>query len=418
MYLRQIMNVHFLWLTALWAVVGNAVDAADWPQFLGPHRTGVTSEEGLAEGWPNEGPPVLWRKSVGQGYAGAAAEDGRAVLFHRVGESEVLDCVNADDGSAIWSHRYPATYRDGYNPDYGPRAVPTISGGNVFSMGANGSIRCLDFKTGGEVWAVEAAGKFGARTSFFGLACSPLVEGDSVMLSIGGANGAGVIALDRRDGKLLWKATDQEADYSAPAMATLHGRRVALFFLREGLFGLDPKTGGTAFKFRWRARIHASVNAATPIAVGNRIFLTSSYNTGDNLIDVTKDNGLKSVWAGDAFSSQYATPIHEGGRLYGLAGRHDSRVGTSPRCVDLATGKILWSKDGLKAAAMIMAGKTLLVLRESGELVRFKATPEEPSITGRAQILGTGVRAQPALADGRFLARDTRAFVCVDLRAQ
>ncbi len=406
-------------ILAVWLIGGVVLaSGADWPQFLGPDRTGATSGEGLAEDWPKEGPPVLWRKAVGQGYAGAASRDGRVVLFHRVGESEVLDCLSADDGGGIWSHRYPAAYRNGYNPDHGPRAAPAIVGDRVFSMGANGSIRCLDFKTGKEVWAVEAAEEFGARTSFFGLACSPLLEGDAVMLSIGGAEGAGVIALARRDGKLLWKATDQEADYSAPTMATLHGRRVALFFLREGLFGLDPKTGGTVFKFPWRARIQASVNAATPVVVGNRIFLTSSYDTGDNLLEVAKDNGLKSVWSGDSFASQYATPIHKEGHLYGLAGRHDSREGTSPRCVDLATGRILWTKQGLKAAAMIMAGETLLVLRESGELVRCKATPAEPAISGRAQILGTGVRAQPALADGRFLARDTRAFVCVDLRAK
>ena len=393
-------------------------EGADWPQMLGPERTGVTVDSGLAGSWPAAGPPTSWRQRVGQGFAGPAVKDGGVILFHRVGDEEVVERLNLADGSKEWAYRYPSEYRDGYSSDYGPRAVPTISDGRVYTLGADGALRCVDFFTGKEIWSEEARKNFGAGKGFFGMACGPLVEGGSVLLSIGGANGAGVVALDKRNGKLLWKSTDQEADYSSPRMAELRGRRLALFFLREGLFGLRPETGEVAFKFRWRARMHASVNAATPVVIGNRILLTSSYGTGDNLLEVEEDFGLRSVWAGDSFSSQYATPMHRDGLLYGLAGRHDSREGTSPRCVELATGEALWTKEGMKAAAMIMAGEDLLVLRESGELVRFKATREEPEIGGRAQILGTGVRAQPALADGRFLARDTRMLVCVDLRAQ
>ncbi len=411
------MSVRFLFPAALLAVGGASLDAADWPQFLGPDRTGVTSGEGLAESWPKEGPPVAWRKAVGQGYSGTAVKDGRAVLFHRVDNSETIECLNAADGKPIWIHKYPATYRQGYNPDHGPRGFPAIDGGRVYTMGANGSARCVDFATGKEIWGVETAEKYGARTSFFGLACSPLIDGNAVLLSIGGRDGAGVIALNKDSGALLWKATDQEADYSAPTMATLHGKRRALFFLREGLFGLDPKTGATGFSFHWRARMHASVNAATPVVVGDRIFLTSSYSTGDNLLEVGKDGSLKSVWSGDSFSSQYATPMHKDGFLYGLAGRHDSYEGTSPRCVELATGKVRWTLPGLKAAAMIMAGENLLVLTEGGELLRLKARADKPVVTARAQILGSGVRAQPSLAEGKLFARDGRRLVCVDLTA-
>ena len=372
----------------------------------------------MGASWSQAGPPTRWKMRVGQGFAGPAVQDGAVILFHRVDDAEVVERLSLDDGSRQWTYRYPSVYRDGYSSDYGPRSVPAIHGGRVYTLGADGAIRCVDFRTGKEIWSEEARKNFGAQKGFFGLACAPLIEGNAVLLSIGGQDGAGVVALDKRNGKLLWKATEQEADYSSPAMATLHGQRVALFFLREGLFGLRPETGEVAFKFRWRARMHASVNAATPVAVGNRIFLTSSYNTGDNLLEVGKDWSLKSVWAGESFSSQYATPMLKDGLLFGLAGRHDSREGTSPRCVELATGRILWTLEGLKAAAMIMAGDDLLLLREAGELVRFKATRKEPAFAGRAQVLGTGVRAQPALANGLFVARDTRMLVCVDLRAE
>lgn len=409
------MNLRPLSSLLLVGGLGLTANASDWPQFLGPDRNGKTTGEGLAGTWPKEGPPVVWRKDVGQGFAGPVLKGGRVIVFHRVGDKEVIERLNAADGKQDWSCDYPSIYRDGYSSDYGPRAVPTIEGSRVYTHGADGAIRCVDFSTGKEIWAEEAGEDFGAEKGFFGMAGSPLVEGDAVLLNIGGSDGAGVIALNKRDGKLLWKATDQEADYSSPTAATIHGKRQILCFLREGLFGLDPKSGGVLYHFRWRPRIHASVNAALPVVVGNRVLLTSSYDTGDNLLEIGADNKLKSVWSGDSFSSQYATPMHKDGFLYGLAGRHDSREGTSPRCVELATGKIRWTQPGLTAAAAIMAGEHLIVVTERGELIRMDAKPDKATITGRAQILGAGVRAQPALADGKLFFRDSRRLVCVDL---
>ncbi|MFT5492116.1 MAG: outer membrane protein assembly factor BamB [Limisphaerales bacterium] len=409
------MNLrHLSGLILLGGFAVNA-NAADWPQFLGPERNGKTTGEGLAVAWPKEGPPVVWQKKAGQGFAGPVVKGGHVILFHRLGDMEVIERLNAADGKQEWTYDYPSVYRDGYSSDYGPRSVPTIDGGRVYSLGADGAIRCVDFTSGKEIWSEEARENFGAEKGFFGMAGSPLIEGDSVLLNIGGRDGAGVIALSKNTGKLLWKATDQEADYSSPTVATIHGKRQALIFLREGLVGLDPKNGKILYQFRWRARIHASVNAALPVVVGNRILLTSSYDTGDNLLEIDASNKLTSVWSGDSFSSQYATPMHKGGFLYGLSGRHDSGVGTSPRCVELATGKVLWTQDGLKASAMIMAGEHLVVLTERGELIRMNAKPDKAAITGRAQILGSGARAQPALADGKLFARDSRRLVCLEL---
>lgn len=409
------MNLRRLSFPLLVVGLGLTASAADWPQFLGPNRNGKTTGQGLAGAWPKEGPPVVWRKDVGQGFAGPVVAAGHVILFHRIGDEEVVERLSAANGKQDWSYNYPSVYQDGYSSDYGPRAVPTIDGSRVYTHGADGAIRCVDFTTGREIWTGEARKNFGAEKGFFGMAGSPLVEGDSVLLNIGGRDGAGVIALNKNNGKLLWKATDQEADYSSPTAATIHGKRQILCFLREGLFGLNPMNGKILYQFRWRARIHASVNAALPVVVGNRVLLTSSYDTGDNLLEIGADNSLKSVWSGDSFSSQYATPMHRDGFLYGLAGRHDSREGTSPRCVELGTGKVRWTQPGLKAAAAILAGEHLIVVTERGELIRMNAKPDKATITGRAQILGSGVRAQPALADGKLFARDPRRLICVDL---
>ena len=412
------MRVLKLAYLLVFGATGVSAAGSDWPQFLGPERTGVTAGEGLAKTWPKEGPPVVWRKNVGQGFAGPAVKDGKVIVFHRVDDKELVECLGASDGKPVWTYGYPTSYRDGFSSDYGPRSVPAIADGKVFTFGADGAIRCVAFASGEKVWGVEARGTFGAEKGFFGLAGSPLVDRNAVYLNIGGKNGAGVVALGADTGALLWKSTNQEADYSSPAMATLHGDRRLLVFLREGLFGLDPSNGKVRFKFRWRARMHASVNAAMPVVVGNRVFLTSSYNTGDNLLELGADDSVKSVWSGDSFSSQYATPMHKAGFLYGLAGRHDSYEGTSPRCVEIATGKVRWTIPGLKCAAMIMAGDALLTLTERGELIRIPADADKGSIAARAQILGSGVRAQPALARGKLYARDGRRLVCVDLGAK
>ena len=388
--------------------------AADWPQWLGPSRDGVYSGEDLADSWPKSGPPVLWRKKVGHGFSNPVVSQGRLILFHRRGNKEVVEALDAKTAEPVWSFDYPTNYRDSFRFDPGPRASPAVAGGRVFTFGAEGVLHCLDFESGKKIWRIDTHDRFGAGKGFFGAACSPLVHENVVFLNVGGRNGTGLVAFDAGTGDVLWTAADDEASYSSPVAATLLGAPRILFFTRKGLVGADPETGKIGFQMRWRARSRASVNAATPLVIGESIFLSASYGTGAVLLQV-KGGELQKLWSSDdVLSNHYATSIYHDGYLYGYHGRQE--YGPSLRCVELATGKVRWSKDGFGAGTMTAAGDRLLLMREGGQLVLAEASPESFRPISKAKILSGTVRAYPAIADGLFYARSKNTLVCVNLR--
>lgn len=393
-----------------------SLSAQDWPQILGPNRDGIYHGPALAKIWPKEGPKILWQKNIGSGFAGPAIADGKLILFHRMGDEEIIDCFNALDGKPVWRFKYPTAYTDDFGFDNGPRAVPTISGDKVITFGADGMLTAVSFKDGTKLWQVDTRRQFSASKGFFGLACSPLVEGSLVIMNLGGKDGAGIVAFDLANGQVKWKTNDSEASYSSPVAATINGQRMALVFHREGLAALNPTDGKTLFEYPWRSRQNASVNGATPLAIGNRIFISAAYDTGASLLEIA-DGKPKVIWSNDeSMSNQYSTSVHTNGFLYGLHGRHDFPGGTELRCVELATGKVRWSEPSLLPAHVILAGDELLVLTERGELLSVAAAPDEFKLNHRDQILGTKVRDYPALANGIFYARDTRKLVAIDLR--
>src|SRR5258705_1429163 len=255
-------------------------------------------------------------------------------------------------------------------------------------------VPCLDFATGKKIWTVDTQAQFHPRKGFFGAAGAPLVDGDRVLMNIGGA-GAGLVALDAATGKTLWTATNHEASYSSRVVATIQGARHALFFTRAGLVDVDPANGKVRYEFPWRARMQASVNAATPLVVDDLVFLSSSYGTGAVLLQVGP-KGLKQIWASDdALTNHYATSVYKDGYLYGYHGRQEE--GPSLRCIEFKTGKVRWDVDGFRAGTITLAGDKLLIMRESGELILAAANPKKFDPISKAQPLPATVRSYPAI---------------------
>jgi outer membrane protein assembly factor BamB len=301
---------------------------------------------------------VVWRKPVGEGFAGPAVAGGRVILFHRIGAEEIVESLDARTGDPQWRFAYPTTYRDDFGFDEGPRAVPVVADGRVYTFGAEGQLHALDLATGRRIWQVDTQKAFAPILGFFGRAGSPLVEGGRVIVGVGDSlDGGGVIAFDAATGAVLWQATRHEASYSSPAAATFDGRRRALFFTRRGLVGLDPATGAIAFEREWRSRSQNSVNAATPLVIGNLIFLSATYETGAAVLQVSQDK-LTELWTNDdTLSNHYATSVHHNGTLYGFHGRQE--FGPSLRAVDLKTGKVRWSEEQFRAGTVTLAGDRL-----------------------------------------------------------
>ena len=406
------------WLSALLLGATLRATAQDWPQFLGPNRNGSTSVTNLAAQWPREGPPVVWQRKVELGFAGPVVSGGKLILIHRIENKEIVECLEAKSGNELWKADYPTSYVDQFGHDPGPRATPAISDGRVYTFGAEGMLACWSLADGKKQWSAATKNDFGARLGFFGLACSPLVEGDAVILSVGGRNGAGIVAFDKATGKVLWKTSGDEASYASPVAATIGGKRVTFVLTREALECLNPLDGKSIFRYAWRPAMRASVSGATPLVVGDQIFISACYDKGATLLRF-KEAGPQEIWSSEeALSSHYATAVHREGFLYGFDGRADPgfEPGPSLRCVELATGKVRWSESGLKAGTVTLAGDELLVLTGQGELLKAPATPNGFKPSARSQILGLEVRAHPALADGLFYARSKEKLVCVDLR--
>ncbi len=411
----------FLWLVAIFipALATPSVPpafaqeppAADWPQILGPSRNGGTSQ--AVAPWAADGPRVRWRRPVGEGFAGPAVVGDRLLLFHRLANEEVIEARDTSTGETLWRTGYPTSYRDDFGFDEGPRATPTVVDGRVFTFGAQGVLQAVDLATGESLWRVDTHTDFGVRKGFFGAASAPLVHDGTILVNVGGRDGSGIVAFDTGDGSIRWSATDDEASYSAPVMGRWGGEESALFFTREGLVVLDPASGRVRGRFPWRSRSRSSVNAASPLLVGGRVFLSASYGAGAALLTFDGET-IEPTWSSDdVLTNHYATSVHADGYLYGFHGRQE--YSPAFRAVDAATGEVMWSEERFGGGTVILAGDRLLIMREHGELVLAAATPETFRPLARAQVLAGIVRAYPALAGGGLYVRNERELVALEL---
>ncbi len=400
-------NRRISWFAAwlLTAASPSASHAGDWPQILGPGRNGVAAGETLPESFPAGGPRTLWTHPVGAGYAGPAVLGTTAVVFHRVGDLERVEGVNAATGEVLWKADFPASYQGGIDPDLGPRATPVLHDGRVYVFGAGADLHCVDLATGRKLWSRATAEDYGAAEGYFGAGSSPIVAGDKLLVNLGGGDGAGIVAFALDTGKTVWKATDEDASYSSPTQAVIHGKTHVIFVTRLNTVSLDPATGAVRFRFPFGKR-GPTVNAATPLVFeDDRLFVSAAYGVGAVLARITPQ-GAETIWANDeSMSSQYNTCVYRDGHLYGIDGREDYQNGKL-RCIEAATGKVVWSEDDFGVAHVLLAGDRLLALKSTGELVIAPAQPQGFRPLATAAVSDSGAtRALPALAAGRLYFR-------------
>jgi outer membrane protein assembly factor BamB len=394
--------------------------AADWPQWLGPNRDGVSSETGLLKTWPaKDGPPVVWQRDVGEGFSGPVVAGDRLILFHRVDNKEVVDCLSASKGDLLWSFSYATMYVDALSKGNGPRATPVIQGKRVHTLGAEGWLHCLDLENGKKIWGRSLLTDYKVPRSYFGVGTSPLIEGDLVLVNVGGKN-AGIVAFHKDDGKEVWKATGDGASYSPLVAATLHGTRYAIFFTRQGVLLLDPANGKVVYEKRWRARYDASVNAATPLVIGDLLFFSASYETGALLLR-RGPKSVEEVWSGEEIlSNHFNTSVYYDGYLYGMDGRQDhgpALHGPAFRCVALKTGKVQWTQERFGCGSLVLAEGHVFILTEAGDLVLVQLSPQGYQEKARSSVFNTPpCRAQIALANGMLYARDDARLVCWNVK--
>jgi outer membrane protein assembly factor BamB len=388
--------------------------AGDWPQILGPDRTGVSQQEQLAEQWSPAGPKVIWTKSVGEGTAGVAVRGESVLLYHRLGDEEVIESLNALSGAPQWRRSYETEFRSQVGGDHGPLCVPTISGEAVITFGPQGVLCCWRLTDGNRIWRRNTHQEFDAREGYFGAGSSPLVDDGRVIVNVGGMReSSGIVAFDVNTGRELWTATDQRASYSAPTVASISGRQSIVCLARLMCVGLDPQSGDVQFEIPFGLR-GATVNAATPLVFDNQLFLTASYGIGAASVEISAEAASERWRKQNLLSSQYTTPVYHDGVLYGIDGRDDLPP-AHLRCVDPQRGKLLWSEDNFGYATLVSADDKLIVVKTDGELVLARPSRDRFMPLSTFRLTDGTIRALPALADGRLFVRDESTLYCLDV---
>ena len=403
------------WMALVWSSL-SGLQAADWPQVLGPNRNGIADpSEKIASVWkgPLKSP---WSRPVGSGFAGLAVSKGRAVLFHRVDDEEVIECLDALTGKPLWKEAHPTAFRPQYGSENGPLCTPTISDGKVITFGAEGVLSCHDLQSGQQDWTRNTHVDFDAETGYFGAGSAPLVVGNRVVVNVGGKRqGAGVVAFDLKSGTTLWQKIADDASYSSPVSMDVEGLPVAILITRLKCVGIEVQQGSPVFEIPFGAR-GPTVNGASPVIHGKHIFLTSSYGVGALSGHLEFPNFVTDYSKEEIFASQYATPILLDGLFYGIDGRDD----TGPadlKCFDPKTRQLKWSEQNFGYGTQILVDGKLLLLKTNGELVLVEPNADVYTELAREPVLTGVTRALPALSNGLLYVRDATTLKCLDLRA-
>ena len=382
--------------------------AGDWPQVLGPLRNGVAADESLLPFIPEKGLDVLWKHEVGEGFAGPAILGNRAVVHHRVGRQEVVDCLELGTGKVVWSAKLPANYQPGINPDAGPRCVPTLlKNGTLITFSPSGQLTCLAMDSGRVRWTRSLFQDYSGDENYFGAGSTPLVIGDRILVNVGGRRGAGIVAVTLQDGKSLWQSTEEGTSYASPIEIDWGRGKAALFVTRLTTVGIDPESGEVLFEFPFGKR-GATVNAAMPLETPQGVLLSASYGVGAKMIRPAAGQPAV-VWENeDALSSQYFTSVYHKGFLYGVDGREDFQ-NTRLRCVDATSGEVQWTKDGVPGGHLILVGDQILMVDIEGGLRSFDADPKRYRSIWEAPIHKSPGRSLPAYSKGLLLVRTNAA---------
>lgn len=379
------------------------VSAADWPNWLGPNFDGTTTDKGFDPAFGKGGVDMKWTKDLGVGFTGVTVADGKAYTAGWKDGNTTFFCFDAKTGQKIWSHTFPTKKYDNLNVG-GPRGTAAVTDGKVYHMAGGGEMFCYDAAKGDIIWEKNLAKEYGVKVPRWGFSGSPLILGDTVYLDIGK-----IVALNKTDGKEQWATKDYGPSYSTPALMTFKGKDYLVVFPATGLYVIERDGGKEVAHKPWKTSY--DVHAATPVVIKDKfIFMSSDYNVGCALLEFT-GKGVNTVWENKNLKNQMCTSVFHQGHLYGF----DSAKLT---CINAETGQQMWSQRGLGKGTVILAGETLVILSDKGEVLTAPATPDAFRPVTKTKVIDgdSTIWTSPSLANNLLYVRGSRGkLVCIDV---
>jgi outer membrane protein assembly factor BamB len=380
-----------------------------WTNFRGPQRDGRYEERAVRVNWPAGGLKPMWKQPVGGGFSSFVVADGTAYTIEQRRAQEVAVAYHVETGRELWAHGWNAEFSPDNTGD-GPRSTPTWDAGRLYALGAEGELRALDAKTGKLHWQKNILSDNGASNIQWGMAASPLVVDDKVVVLAGGTAGKGVVAYNKMTGARVWSSLNDRASYTSPMLVTLAGKRQILVVTASRIAGLDPADGATLWSHPWD--VSYGINVSQPLVVGaNRFFISAGYGKGAALVELAgggRSFTPRVVWENINLKTKFNSPVVHNGHAYGL----DEGILT---CVDLATGERKWKGGRYGYGQVLLASNHLIVTTDAGEIVLVKADPGGYAEVSKFSALAGKTWNVPALANGRLLVRNGSEMAAYNL---
>lgn len=405
----MIAMFHLAAMAILLATEGDETARSPWYQFRGPLRDGKSEETGLVRSFGPEGPKEIWRVPIGAGFSSVSVLSDWLYTMDSDGETEFALALDAATGRTLWRVPVGPTFHD-LNGD-GPRSTPTIDSGLVFVLGSRGRLAALSASTGEPVWQTSITDAFGGELPTWAFSTAPLVDGDRLVVEVGGSGPRAIAALEKRTGAVVWTSQEANLAYSSPIALELGGMKQFVFLLQQKLVSLD-RDGRELWSVPFAPQL--DIKPASPVFVPPDLILVSaSYDVGAKVVRLKNEGASVSaeeVWSGRQMRSHFNSAVALDGKLYGF----DT---ATLRCLEAATGKTCWARRGLGKGSLLYADGMLLVLSERGKLVLLEATHEDYRELASHEVLEGRCWTPPSLSDGRLYLRNHTELVALDLRS-
>ncbi len=401
-------------LAIAFTVVAGCATTRDWSHWRGPNDDFTVEVNGLADQWPDDGPPQLWSRKLGPGYSAIVAADGDLFTMYRDADADVVIRMNAADGDTQWEFRYVAPTSEGQVLDFGkgPSATPLYLDGKIYTIGFNTTMHCLDAGTGRKLWSRNLIADFGGKKQKFGYAASPIEHDGAILVLVGGEGG--IVALEPDDGSVRWRSEPQDISYVTPKVINVDGQDQIVLFSSTEVMGLDASDGRKIWSQPCENQYKN--NASDAIwSDDNLLWAASQMDGATRVLHLSRPDGgetkVEQVWFNDKVKVFHWNSVRVGDHVYGSIGGKTTFVSA----IDVRTGEIKWRQRGYHKAQIVYAGDRIIFLDENGKLAMARVSPDGFELLSETQLLEKVCWTVPTLVGKTLYVRDQNKIIALDL---